>query len=295
MNRWVMGCSAVVLVAAFADLFVAIRPSRPFVSLEAMKAARTQLAELTEPSDVVVHSPLFTVEELAGIGAMQARPDRPKAVVRRRRRAVVLDFADAPMFGLGAFDREIPLGQGLVIRTYPPLGGPSGAVWSLAEQIEPTTMLVERNGRRRSCRQRRQEGGYRCAGEPEWLNASVRALRVGGEERECVWAHPTTGGAIIFNVPVQPPPAPGRRLKLKLQAGLTDEAVRLTPDGASVTTTVVTGKPPRRLGKLMVANRVGWFERTFDLTPAQPVELRITSPRDGRRHHCINAQIVEVP
>ncbi|MEM7676709.1 MAG: hypothetical protein AAF449_11970, partial [Myxococcota bacterium] len=284
-----------VMVAALADIYVAIRPSRPRVSMEVMQKAREQLEAIAVPSDIVVHSPLFTVEELAGLSGLDARPNRPKALLQSRRRTVVLDFAKTPMFGLGDVDREVDAGQGLVIRTYPPSGTRSGALWTLSDELEPNTMWVERGGRRRPCRQSRQEGGYRCAGEPEWLYAAVRVLRVGGQERECVWAHPTTGGSIIFNVPATSASSPGHRLVLKLQAGLVDDAVRLTSDGASVTTTVVTGKPPRRLGKLVVPNRIGWLERTYNLPAAQPVELRVTSPRDGRRHHCIDAQVVEVP
>ena len=38
---------------------------------------------------------------------------------------------------------------------------------------------------------------------------------VDGEQASCVWAHPTTGGAIVIDVPAPPAPPAGRKLALE--------------------------------------------------------------------------------
>lgn len=291
MSRWAWSLSALVAVGALADLWVAVRPSRPMVSAEVMTAAADRIQALREPGDLIVHSPLLTVTELRNLGSLAARPDRPKEVLRARRRLVVLDFDRPSMFGLGVPTTEEKIGSGLVLKTVAPTGEGSGALWSLASDLSPATMVVERGENVRPCTADRSEGGFRCPGEPDWLYAAVRVLRVGRQDRECVWAHPTTEGAIVLNVPPAPEPAPGHRLELRVQAGLTDDAVNQTPDGATVTTTVYQG---RALGRVTVPNRVGWFEGQFTLEPQKAAQLRITTPRDGRRHHCVMAQVVEV-
>ena len=292
MTRAIVGLSILVALGALADLWVAVRGGRSAVPVEVMKKAADRIDALKKPGDLLVHSPLLSVAELAALQDRPVRPDRPKAILRSRRRVLVLDFADRPMFGLGTPAAEESIGAGLVLRTYPPTGAASGALWTLAAAITPSTMAVQRGAQVRPCEVPRAEGGFRCAGEPDWLYASVRGLRVGQKERECVWAHPTTSGTIIFNVPPSPDPAPGHRLELRVQAGLTDDAVRNTPDGAEVITEATQGG--QSLGKVTVPNRVGWFRQSFELKPHQPAQLRITTVRDGRRHHCVAAQVVEV-
>ena len=291
MKSLAIGLSVVVAVGAIADLLVAVRPARTPVSAQVMAKAAERIRALTEPGDLVVHSPLLTVTELAPLGALSARPDRPKPILQARRRSLVLDFASTPMFGLGTPTAEEAIGEGLVLRTFPPIGDGAGALWALSSDLEPTTMRVERGAQVRTCTADRREGGFSCPGEPDWLYAAVRVLRVGGEDRACVWAHPTTGGAIVLTVPPAPAPAPGHRLELRVQAGLTDDSVRMTPDGATVTTEISQG---RALGRVIVPNRVGWVTGEYPIEPGVAAQLKITTPRDGRRHHCIRAQVFEV-
>jgi hypothetical protein len=234
------------------------------------------------------------VEELAGLGDLVARPDRPIDSLMRSRRVLVLDRADEPMYLPGDPAQVIALDHPLELRIYQPSENASVAMFDLYESITERTMRVERGGRVTSrCTQRRAEGGYQCPGEPEWLYAAQRSFRVGGGESPCVWAHPTTGGAIVFEIPAQGAPPAGRRLELVVSAGLADDAVTGTPDGASVTTEIVQGGQQK--GRVVVPNRIGWFEAKVEIAPDAPIELRITTPRDGRRHHCINAKVVELP
>ena len=292
MIRGALVLSILVLVAGAADLWVALRPARAPVSIKVMRRAAARIEAVKAPGDLIVHSPLLTVAELAPLGRLDARPDRPKAILRGRRRVLVLDLAASPMFGFGQPSDVEAVGEGLVLRTYPPTGDASGALWALSTALTPSTMQVERGAQVRPCQTSRADGGYSCAGEPDWLYAAVRVLRVGRQDRECVWAHPTTNGAIVFKVPAAPAPAPGQKLALQVQAGLVDEAVTNTPDGAPVFTDVIQGG--KTLGRLTVNNRIGWFRSSFDLAPGREATLRITTPRDGRRHHCLRAQIVEV-
>ena len=67
----------------------------------------------------------------------------------------------------------------------------------------------------------------------------------------------------------------------------------LAPGGAPVTTDILQGGLQK--GKVTVPNRIGWYEAKVEIAPDAPIELRITTPRDGRRHHCINAKVVESP
>ena len=296
MSRVAIGLCFVVVLAALSDGWLAVRPPRARVPADVMQVAKQRLLAIRKPGDQLVHSPLLTVAELAPLGELDIRPDRPTAFAQARRRTLALDFATWPMFGLGGTPVfEEAVGAGLVIRAYAPEGDEPGARWSLIDTIGPQTMVVLRSTgggeRRRACDRARPEGGFECPGEPEWLYAAPRELRIEGRKRTCVWAHPTTGGTIVLNVPGLSAERPGVGLSLRLGAGLADDAVRLTPDGAAVMTEIVQGD--RTLGRLTVANRIGWFTHTVALAPGQAVELRITTARDGRRHHCVQAEVIE--
>lgn len=291
-----LGWALLLLAAAGVDLGVALRPDLPEVSPEGMQSAAAALRAAQQPGDVIVHSPLFSIRELAALGDLPARPDLPAPEVRQVRRVIVLDRRDVPMGGLGtpAEVRPVPgTAEAVVLQIFEPAGPREAVLWSLIERLGPETLRVERPGAGPvACSAPRVEGGFACPGEPEWLHVERRHLTVGGHEESCVWAHPTNGGAMVFAIPAPTAPAPGHRLVLDLRAGLTDDAVRMTPDGAEVRTEVVQGG--RVLGAVTVPNRVGWVEDKVDVAPGAPIELRVTTPRDGRRHHCVNADIKEL-
>lgn len=282
----------VVAAGALLDLQVALRGDLTPVSAEDMARAKARLLALRQPGDVVVHSPLFTVRELQGLGDLPARPDRPSPAVMATRRVLVLDRTEAELFGLGQPEAEEALGPHLVLKTYAPAGGGTLAVFDLLTQLDSGMMSVERPVGRRSsvCTQPRPEGGWSCPGEAEWLYAAPRTLRIDGQDAQCVWAHPTTGGAVVFTLPDPGAPPAGRSLHLELQGGMTDDAVTGTADGAAVYIDVE--QAGGRLGRLEVPNRVGWHRLKVPVGEGQ-VTLRITTPRDGRRHHCVNARIIE--
>ena len=74
---------------------------------------------------------------------------------------------------------------------------------------------------------------------------------------------------------------------------MTAGAVTGTAAGAPVGIDIRQNQQPK--GRLAVPNQVGFRTGKFRVDAAQPVELRITTARDGRRHHCLNATITEVP
>ena len=62
--------------------------------------------------------------------------------------------------------------------------------------------------------------------------------------------------AAVLSVGPMPEPAAGRRLSLELYSGLNDDAVRQTPDGASVRTDVE--QDGKIKGGVTLVNRIGW-------------------------------------
>ncbi len=282
---------------ALLDARVALRGNPPLVSAEAMGRARDAIEAERRPGDLVVHSPLLSVTELAPLGAMVASPALPSPELRASRRVLLLDVLDAPMGGFGRPSHEAVIesaGRGLALRVYEPEGGAAVTHFDLVTDLGRARMRVERPAGtpRSSCTTPRAEGGFSCPGEPEWLYLARRELRIGGRNTPCAWAHPTTGGAIVIELPAAPTPPPGRRLELVVRGGLVDEAVTGTPDGAAVDTEL--RQSGRRLSVLTTPNALGWVERRQPIEGGRPVELSVTTVRDGRRHFCLDARIEEV-
>jgi hypothetical protein len=282
--------------AALLDLRVAVRGDPSPVGAETLGRAREHLLRAMQPGDLVVHSPLFGMRELAGLADLAAKPDLPTPEARRNRRVWVIDRADTPLSGLGKAAEVVPIEGSVVLLRYdaPPAGALEGGRFELVDRLDRVEMRVERPmGTVTSrCRAPRSDGGRACPGEPEWLYIAPRALTIDRKSATCVWAHPTTGGAIVFELPGPPLPAPKKRLRLDVHAALTDDAASGTPDGAPVTTEIMQGGAA--LGAVTVQNRIGWFNASIFVAPEKPIELRVTTARDGRRHHCLNAEISEV-
>lgn len=294
MNRAVVIAAVIVGVAALADLWVTLRPGLDPIAADAMSEARTKVLAEQKPGDRIVHSPLFTVRELAPLGDLRATPDLPPEDIRGSRRILLIDREDAPMGGFASPSREVDLPGALVLRIYEPTGDGTASLYALMSAFDANTLSIERpRGRVVSqCTEPRAEGGFQCPGQPEWLYVAQRSLRIDGKSRSCLWAHPTNGGAVVFTIPAQPAPPPGRSLSLTLGAGLADDAVTGTPDGAPVTLEIE--QTARGLGRVTVPNRVGWYETTAAIGGGAPVRIVITTPRDGRRHLCLDAKVDEV-
>lgn len=288
-----LGLPLVLLVVAMGlDLRVALRGEPSPVPAEEMSELVDAVNAARKPGDVVVHSPLFRVSELAALGDMSAKPDRPPEDVQKARRVLVMDLRDQRMGGfIGRLENVVAVGSRLELRTYEPEGGVEPLLFDLFEQYRSAKMWIERPPGKKSstCDRPRPEGGFSCPGEPDWLYLAPRSLRVAGASADCVWAHPTTGGLVVLELPVEGVPE-GRRLSLTLEGALDDSAVG--GDGVPVENAVWQGD--RELGRVVVPNRSGWFRGTFELSPGQPVQVRISAAHDGRRHHCLRAKIQEL-
>jgi hypothetical protein len=284
----------VLVLAALLDLRIGIRGHDDPLPPEVMKAGVEAMRAQLQVGDVLVHSPLFGVREVAAFGELQVRPDLPVPAIRASRRVLLLDRADHPMYGFSTPDETIALPDPLVLKIWKPSGDAQVPMFELLTGLDPTSMRVERPEGRVSavCNRPRAEGGFECPGEAEWLYAAPRTLRIGGRDVECVWAHPTTGGVIVFSIPAAIAPGPGRHLELEVEGGITDEAVTTTPDGAPVAFDI--RQNGASIGRLNVPNKVGFHKAAMKIAPDQPIELRITTLRDGRRHQCINARVLEV-
>lgn len=293
VGTWIL--LAALGVALLLDLGVAIRGNRPLVSASSMTEALRLIEAERKPGDLVVFSPLFSMTELVPLGKLAARPDLPAPELRASRRVLVLDLADHPMFGFGRAAEVRPIGEDLRLAIYPPKGDQPVTLFDLATDLERAELRIERpRGTVTSrCTAPRVEGGRSCPGEADWLYLAPRDLTIEGKNTSCIWAHPTTGGDLVIRLPAPPDPPAGRRLELRVAGALTDDAVRLTSDGASVRTDVEQNGAVR--GGVTVENRVGWFRAAVEVVGQHPIELRISTERDGRRHHCLNAQLVEVP
>lgn len=292
-----MGLAAAVAIAAALDLFVALRPDGDPLSNEAMGAARTAVKSAQKTGDLIVHSPLFRMSELQALGDLPSSAHVPAPKLRETRRILVIDRKDHPIFGLGEPAQTIDIegsDHRLELKIYEPKGVIDVPLYALKESIQSSTMHVERPAGtvKSRCTQPRSEGGFSCPGEPEWLYVAKRSLRVGNEEVECVWAHPTTGGVIVFTIPAQSAPPAGRRLVLDFAGGFNDDAVRMTGDGAAVRADIMQKGESR--GTVSAPNRVGWARSRVNVDPGEPIELRFSTPNDGRRHYCVNAELLEI-
>lgn len=291
-GRLSLGLSALVIAAAAADLWVTLRPARAPASRAVLSKAAAQMAAF---DGLRVVSPLLSVAEWQGLGELPARPDRPSRRSQASREVIVLDVAAQPVFGLGRPRAVEPLGEGLALNIYPkrPLASAGGG-FVLSRDFGPDTMRIEGpSGAVLSrCEAPRGGGGFSCPGQPEWLYAAARSPKVGGSTgRRCLWAHPPSPGRFtVIELPAPPPAPPGMRWRLRLQAALSDTAAAVA-GGAAVETEVSQGA---QLGRLRAPNRRGWVKRVFDVKAGAPITLRVHTPADGMRHHCLEAELVEV-
>lgn len=284
-----------VILALIADLIVSLRGDRALVSAATMSAAKSKVQGLRTSGNVVVHSPLFSVSELSALGDLDAKPDLPAKDLLRSRRILLIDLEEAPMYGFGREAERHEIGEGVVLRVFEPSSEQPLTLFDLVGDLDRVELRIERpRGNVSSrCTARRAEGGRACPGEADWLYLAPRSLVIEGKNASCVWAHPTTGGDVIMTLPPLPEPAEGRRLLLELSSGLTDDAVRQTPDGASVRTDVEQDGKIR--GGVTLVNRIGWAKTEVPLEPKKPTDLRISTPSDGRRHHCLMGRVIEEP
>jgi len=126
---------------------------------------------------------------------------------------------------------------------------------------------------------------YRCPTLPEWNHVGRRSLEIGGAARDCLWAHPITGGRIEITAPW-----PSGASHLTVWHGLADTAAA-APNGQPVSLEVRAGE--RLLERIEQKNAPGWNQHNVELgeEAADVVTFVITTPHDGARHFCIDARL----
>ena len=282
---------------AVADLWIAVRPGPSAVDRASLDAARGVVEPRRAPGELVVHSPLFGLPELRGLGDLDATPELPSRRSRAERGIWVIDRADVPMGGFGAPDEVIPIRGPVVVARHRPSDPDAGRLLFDLLDLRDVEVSLERPGLPRvTCDRARPAGGRDCPGQPSWMYVAKARLRIDGRDEVCVWAHPPRRGALRLRVPGAVTSTttglPGRRV-LTVRSALTDDAVRQTPDGATVATEIT--QAGRRIGRVVRSNRVGWVERRVVLEPGEPFTLEVSAPKDGRRHHCLRARVVAEP
>ena len=283
------------VVALCVDARVALRGNDELASQASMQRAVELIKAHRKPSTLIVHSPLLSMRELSHLKGLSASPDLPRPRLRTSRRILVLDVASSPMHGFGSATRSFPIEgpRPLNLRLFEPTQQGGGVLFDLYTDLEQAHMRIERPAGTvvSQCTQLRSEGGRSCPGQAEWLYLDRRELTLNRKKQTCVWSHPTTGGVIVIELPKMQAPGAGGSLWLKLTVGLTDDAVNGTPGGAHVDTIIQQNK--KIIGRIRALNKIGLFSKEVPINPNEKIKLMITSPKDGRRHHCVNASIEE--
>ena len=290
-NLGIKAALAIMSILWLMDGYVALRPNTSLATPEEVQAALNIIEKNKKPGDIVVHSPLLSPSELVHLGDLDASSALPSSRVRNSRRIIVLDQAHTKMYGFGSPKKTLRISDGsdLVVKVYEPDAAHSGPVFDLYTDIKQVQMSVEKPAGKvvSKCIAKRPSGGRSCPGQPEWLYLDRRKLVINGQSRECIWAHPTNNGVIVLTIPPLQTQTQHKTLNLKVQTGLTDDAIRTTPGGAEVQTEVQ--QKGQVLTKVIAPNRIGIYEKTVRIATDKEVQLRITSPKDGRRHHCVMA------
>jgi len=137
------------------------------------------------------------------------------------------------------------------------------------------------------CTEPRPDGGWGCAGQPEWNYVGPASLQVEGKNWDCVWTHPRAGHTLRIDWGEH---ELGDRLVL--EAALSDEAAR-TPQGATVE--IKAGWVGGQEVVLLRNNAAGITSRQLATPRGQRARVwaSVSAPLDGRRHLGINLRLVD--
>lgn len=158
------------------------------------------------------------------------------------------------------------------------------ALFSLLEHLAGAEVALNFPNRSLKCQRR---GLRHQCGAHSWRYIGPNNLMIGGHNRRCIWAHPTTNARLMVTHPRVP-----LGNTLLIHTGINDEAVQ--PGHGPVHMKVrIAG---RELGTYTTPNQRGL--RTFRINTKAwqgrkvAVTFEITTPHDGRRHYCFNAEVL---
>jgi hypothetical protein len=136
-------------------------------------------------------------------------------------------------------------------------------------------------GKRGPC-EKRADGTFRC-GPESWQFVGAHKVDIGGQQAECIWAHPMSKKQIEIEFP-----APFAS-KLHVYSAFAD-----TGSGGGYVPPVrfglyQNGKP---LKENVHPQRSGWTKHVVStkLDPGAPLVARVTTDQEGRQHWCFNIE-----
>jgi hypothetical protein len=158
---------------------------------------------------------------------------------------------------------------------------PSGAgTRELTDELALASVQVTTPDRTIACAWDALAERHTCPELPEWMYVGAQALPVGGNNVDCAWAHPITGGELSIAFP-----ASSARAPLLLSLALTDTAAD-NKTGAEVTATLFADDV--ELARVSRQGQRGFAHTRVERIPedTQHVRVVITAQNDGQRHTC---------
>lgn len=160
--------------------------------------------------------------------------------------------------------------------------------WALRDTVEQLNVSVVRNSERVVCESKARGGRFRCS-QQSWNWVGQTRQRIGGVVRECVWAHPVAGGAML-ELQAR---AVSLGHALVVRHGLTDRAVDAQRDGAPVHLDVALDGVT--VAREVRPNRKGWVESRVNTSAragtSAMLTLAIRAERDTHRNYCVDVEV----
>jgi hypothetical protein len=211
--------------------------------------------------------------QLAGLKVRLALPE-PRGRIRRLWVIGTHRFSPKALGDL--VPEALPKGdppQGLYFAFYV---RPAGSTLWRAEHELATAKI---NAAKRPCSQPK-DGGWRCAHLADWMYVATTDLQRDGKGRNCLWAHPPSGG---------------RPLIIRFDSVPSGELV--FGHGMSEKASHSNNKEPVKVrlkwrggaAESQIGNQPAW--RTSKHRVEGFLELEISAKQDGQRHHCFTAAI----
>lgn len=173
-----------------------------------------------------------------------------------------------------------------VARGYGDVNPPARPPTLLDALSRAEVFIAKPEGEARPCAQWRAPS-WHCGPKP-WNRVGPETITIQGQPETCMWLHPSDEGELVIHWPALAAPA-----TLEGRIGLSDQAAQ-TPGGAAIQFTVeVNGELAL---KRTHPNKGGWSAirapvPAIDGEPQASLTLRVSAPRTGRRHFCMDARV----
>jgi hypothetical protein len=187
-----------------------------------------------------------------------------------------------PAVLVAAQPREVGAHDGIVVFR---IDGGAAAAANGADVARASVHVQTAAGVRVGCPWDATRRRHVCTGLPGWMTVGEETLVIRGRRERCIWAHPTTDGAVIVDFGSLPTTPAGWRLSL----ALSDQAAA-NPAGAAVTATLAVDEAQ---AAVTVQHDPGFRDVVVARNVAGAtarVVVRVTTPDDGQRHTCFRLE-----